>query len=240
MVLGVVFAIFNVFTVIVLLGRRYWRLYPCFCVAQACTAWQALIRIAIPAADRAAWMKLWAPGEWLLLLATSAAVTEAVWRSVEQMRHRWRLVMMAGLIVFVAGLVWAVHTDVTGDWYAQFLNHRVWLMLGLAILAFSGFWFGMGANRVWPRVARMHMGLYAVLMVGHISFGDWGFWQWANTHYRWLEMACCFGWVINSDFLAREFAAIATLQTFRGGARRSLSAFPSRTLRDGQTVFPGR
>lgn len=207
--MGVVFFIVNIVCLAVLVRCRYHKLFPLFLGAQTLTVWQAFVRIFVATDNRWEWIHYWAPGEALLLIATGAAVLESIWRSVQQLSRRARLLTFYGLILFACSLVFAVHSDgVTGQLYDRFLNHRTWLYLMFAILAFCGFWLGICTNHVWPRVARMHMTLYATLMISHVSFGSWTVWEWSNKNYRWLEMLCCVGWCINSGFLARELSAV--------------------------------
>lgn len=244
MALSIAFAVVNAATFGLLIWRRYWKIYPWFCATIATTAWQATVRIFVPIEDRSAWMHLWVPGEAALLCVTGIAIMESLWRCIEQMAQKQRWLVFVGLIGFSVNLAFAVHVDRDGDWYARFLDHRIWLYLCYAILAFSGFWATFASHHLRPRVARMHMTLYAVLMIAHVSFGSSKFWDWANTNYRWVEMACCVGWLINSGFLEREFEeAQKSLDEFRRRKResdlRSSSIHPS-SLPDGRSVTPTR
>lgn len=210
--MGILFLSITLACLIVLIWRKYWRLFPCFVLAQAATVWQAGARLFVITSDRTSWMHIWVPGERILLLATGVALLEAVWRSVEQMSKWPRVATYLGLIVFASFTAFAVHTDVSGDWYDRFWNTRTWIFLGFGIFACAGVLVGLLITRVWPRAASMHMGLYSALMVGHVSFVQSAFFTWANTHYRFLAMACCVGWVINSGFLKNELGQVARAQ----------------------------
>lgn len=198
------FVLVNLLTLAGLLMRRYYRLFPAFTVAFGAATWQAVVALCLPYAPRGSSRAIWAPGEMLAMLAMGAALIEGVWVSVQQLPRTRRACTFGGLLVAAVFLTWDAAEPTPGDWYAQFIGVRQWLWLGAGIFAFCGFWFGLAANRIWPRVARMHMGLLAALACGHALFGGMLNWGDNRLHYRLLEMACCGGWLINSGFLARE------------------------------------
>lgn len=215
--LGLIFAAVNAATLLLLVRRRYYKLFPCFVAALALTAWQAGVTLLVPASPpdyatpRQAAENLalnqtwWAPGEVLLLALTGLALLESVWKSTGQMeaiRRRWTF---AGMLVGVVFLVYDMGSIPSGGWYTQFLGMRVWYLLGCAVFAFFGWWAGMITNHVWPRVLRMHMSLMATLAIFHAIFSSGASWQSTNLNFRSVEIMCCVGWWINSRFLVREF-----------------------------------
>jgi hypothetical protein len=204
--LGFAFLAANLSAFILLLRQRYYRLFPWFSAALAAICWQAFVAAVLPATSRLN-RYLWAPGEALAILLLAAAILDATWRSIHQRcMPLWRQVlMMAGLVVGAAGLAFDTSELTPGqDWYWRFVEIRLWVFLGLALMAFVGFWVGLYDNPRWPRVARMHTGLLATLAASHTLFGGMLHWQSNAINYRLLGIACCGGWLINSRLLAGE------------------------------------
>ncbi len=197
------FLAINALTLIVLLRRRYYRLFPWFMLAMASTTWQAGVRLWLGSSSSML-RYVWTPGEVILMLAITCAICEAVWKSVEQMRERWRNLMYGGFLSIAVGVAWWVMPPLSHEWYRAFIQYRSAVFVGLAVFAFAGFWCGLMANALWPRAARMHITLYTLLVFGHALLTDWLRWGNSNLQYRALEMVCCGGWLINSGFLQQE------------------------------------
>jgi hypothetical protein len=220
MVLGITYLSVNLITLGILAWRRYWQYYPIFCVALATTCWQAGARLfvitdPIPGISkelwaqlsRDSWMHRWAPGEYLLLIATGMALLEGVWRSVERLTPFWREITVGSLALMAGGVAVAVHTAFHGgDWYDQLLFVRVWAFVAFLVFAIAAWGVGytMNRNREWPRAARMHLTLYTCLMVALCWFNDWTAWRLSGTCFRLSEMVCCAGWVMNAEFRVKD------------------------------------
>lgn len=240
--MGILFLACNLACLAVLVRKRYWQLFPCFCAALAATCWQAGATFWVDVADRESWIHYWVPGERCLLALTAIALGEAVWRSVEKLSIGWRELTLAGLVLCAGGLTAWRYTSGSGDWYDQFLIRRTWLYLAFALFSFVGCWVGLMINRkLWPRAARMHLSLYAVLMIAHVWFSDIN--QWGHSHgsYRLTAMLCCAGWIMNAGFRAEELREIAAF--LRADALR-LAGLQAETARaagiDSQIVAPVR
>lgn len=208
MALAISYLTANVACLAVLLWGRYYRLFPWFLAFQSLVCVQAGMRLLIATPDRQAWMRLWVPGEALLLAASVAIASESLWKSLRKVRlSRRHLVLQSYLWVcllsFCAG--WA---STGSDWYDGFLAGRSALFLSLAISAFAACWFGLRYSAAWPRAARMHAALLAALFCGHVVMTDWSQWARSNLNWRLWAMLCCVGWVINCRFLAVEFASV--------------------------------
>ena len=216
----------NILCLLVVLSHRYYRLWPLFCVQQLLVCWQIGMGIYVPLADRAQNVNLWFPGEVLLVMATILGVGEAVWKSLDEIERKWRHASFWGLLMACGSFAYLFRRSVSTDWYSQALADRSIVILGLAFFAFSAVWIGLFYHRHWPRVVRMQIGLYAVLICGRVFLLDWARWASSNNQFRWLEMVCCVGFMINSKFLKGELSAI----------REPLSEIPER--HDGRRSLP--
>jgi len=148
-------------------------------------------------------MRIFAPVEIVLTLATVAAVAEAYWVSLDYIPRVYRWAAWAGLLSFVFWGVSAIQPELSGNWYQQFLELRTNTYLGLAILSAIAFVISL-TNKRPPRAVRMHMGIFAALMIGHVLIVDWQAWRASNISFRLFFVVACGGWVVNSQFLRRE------------------------------------
>lgn len=208
MLFSFVYLAVNILALIAVLANRYYRLWPFFCLAQVLVCWQIGMGIYVPLEDRAMNIGLWLPGEFLLVIALCLGVGEAVWKSLNEIDRRWRQATFWGLATACASFAYFFRRVVSTDWYRQVLADRSIVFLALAFFAFSAVWVGLFYHRHWPRAARMQIGLYAVLMCSHVVLVDWSHWAGSNRQFRWLEMICCAGFVINSNFLKGELLAV--------------------------------
>ncbi len=259
---GIIFVAVNVLTLSLLLWRRYYQYYPLFCVALAATCWQAVARMFVVTAwpipgvsaeqwvqiSRASWMRFWAPGEYVLLAATAAALIEAVWRSVERLKMGWREMAVGCAALASAGVAMAVHTTFQGgNWYDVLVFARVWIMIAFMVFSALAIGIGYSANRKreWPRTARMHLWLYAALMAWMCLFSGWIKWDHNSLAYRVAESLCCVGWVMNADFRVKDLRDGLRLLALRHGGIRIAPRFGRHApepvaapLRSARTVDP--
>lgn len=233
-----VYVVARLLTLSVLWHRRYQRLFPLFASAFAANTAVAVLTAFLPATSRLN-RYLWAPGEMLAIMLTTAAVVEAIWTSVRQLPPRQAAIRFAGILGGAAGLTVEMWRGAAGDWYWQFIAARSYIYAGLGIAAFAGLWFGLWGNRYWPRVARMHAGLITMAVSAHALFGSMSAWRANNLDFRLLEMACGAGWLINSGFLARERRELVTAQTSVAARAPVPGLVPSRLLRAGQIAAQG-
>lgn len=190
------------------LSNRYYRLWPLFCIAQVLACWQIGVGIYVPIADRELNIALWMPGEVLLVTATCMAVGESVWKSLHEIDRKWRHAAFWGLATACASFAYLFRRHVSDDWYRQAMSDRSIVFLGLAFFAFSAVWIGLFYHRQWPRVVRMQIGLYSVLMCAHVLLVDWSHWLGSNRQFRLIEMVACAGFVLNSNFLKGELSEV--------------------------------
>lgn len=216
------FAAANLLTLAVLLYRRYYRIFPIFCGALAASTWQA----GVVSLMRPGWSRgVWFPGEVVAVAMAAAAALEAGWCAVRRLEIQDRLLILGGLAMVATGLTVESRPNLApADWYITFLDARSWVYLGLAILAVCSLWVGwwvrMYRDRHWARAARMHMALFATLMGAHAIFGGMVNWSGNRASYRLLASLCLAGWLVNSNFLAREREAS---RRFLDGFRQSLA-----------------
>ena len=237
MLLSILYLLVNVLCLLAVAWRKYWRLWPAWCLMQALVCWQAYVRIAIPKDDRAVWMTRWAPGEYWLLAIAGIAVMESLWRSLED--WHWRNAICAGTAGFISWVAFRLVYEPSGDWYEVFLARRVALNLDMAILAFIAALSALCWAHRWPRVDRMHACLLAVLMIGHVVISDWSIWGQSALKYRWLEMTVCGGWLLNLHFLAQDYAAIRRAdQIVRQSHGATVDLATALALRNAEILLP--
>ncbi len=202
----------NVACLAVLLHRKYASIWPLFLAFQALTCVQAGVRLVMVwkgLDSDADWMRLWAPGEYLLLLCAAAMVSESLWKSMREVPKSRPLIFFGLWVGILFGTSCLVEIYPDGSWHDKFLVYRTDFFLVIAILTFVGCWTALFYSQFRPRVERMHAGLLAALLFGHIVMVDWSRWGHSNLNYRIWEMICCAGWLINCQFLRREFSSIA-------------------------------
>lgn len=225
MPLSLIYLIANVLCLAVLISRKYYQLWPACVAMQAVTSWQIGVSLFVPAH---ASITFWAVGECALLAATAIAVGEAVWKSLRQMSVINKVMTIGGLALFSGSVAMLVYADEPSRiWPASFFLVREQFFLSIAIGSFAALWIGLMHYREWPKVARMQLGIYAVMMCGHVLIVDWSHWQSSRTAWRILESLCCIGFLINSKFLVLELAAI---QRFLGAVPRWPYSFPKPNL----------
>lgn len=221
MLLPLLYLAVNLACLLTVLALQYWKLWPAWVLMQAAVTWQAFIRLYVPTDDRAAWMRLWHPGEVVLLTACALAILESLWRSLKD--WHWRPLIVAGAATMATWIAWnATQREVYEDWYDRFLGRREGLNLDFALLSVCAALLFLFFIRRSPRVDRMHPWLLASVMVGHVVMADWASWQGSNRQYRWFEMLTCVGWIVNAGFLAVEIAAAS--RKARQSALPSLAA----------------
>ena len=213
----------------ILLRRGYHRLWQWGASAVLVGCWQIAVSAFVPLVDRSANVRWWMPGEIALLIVSSGAVIESLWMALPPFPRRYRTMIVAGLTVSIFSAVAGLRV-LSDDWYDQFLADRKLLWLALAVLAMATLAIGSLRMRDWPRVARMHSAVWAILASSHVLFGDFvSKWRWANSNFRVLEVLCLIGWSVNAGFLVREVEMLVAV------AQRSHDAFPQLTA-----AFAGR
>lgn len=242
MLVSCIYLLLNTLCLAVLCHRRFVRVAPLFLALQTATCVQIGLRLYMASNgldSRGDWMRLWAPGEVVLLLAAIGAALESLWKSMRKIPQS-RPFIFFGLCFGIGTATSCIAMVYWSDnWYKVLLEVRAGIFLGLALLTFVGFWGALLYVQQWPRVSRMHAGLLAALFAGHVLLVDWAQWGASNLNYRIWESLCCFGWIINAQFLHREFSEVE--RRFADVAARLLSGHrpvPGVALRDPVPAIP--
>ncbi len=199
----------NLATLGVLVRSKYYRLWGIFAAQLAVTCWQIGVLAIVGTVDRQAVVSWWLPGDILLVFLCGAAVLEVLWHAMRGFPARNKLMVCGFAVVAMhfAGLSirWIFHLPTYADWFAQARADRAIANLCIATLAIIAAGIAHSFNRHNdPRFVRLHATLIAVLAVGHVLLSDASRWSESHTAYRALELACCLGWLINANLIARE------------------------------------
>lgn len=201
MVLSTAFLVAHVALVLVLFHTRYYtrELYPWFFGFVVAATVQAGVTLVIPVASAWGNRWVWAPTEVLLLLATLAAMGEALWRRMKLMDRLLRFWLLFGLVVSTFSATAILRGLPSGPYtYAQFLADRAWLFCWLAIAGVIGFGFGVSKEVRAPKLTRKHLVIYSLLMIAHTIIPSWDRWAGTNALYRGTVIALYGAWSMSA------------------------------------------
>ncbi len=208
---GIIYAGITCACFAVTLWKRYFRLAPLFTVFLGISAGMSILTLFVPNDDRWKNMFIWAPGEALLLLATVAALIEALSLRTSRMNRFPRFMLLFGILVSSFSVVMYFRVDFAGGgWYDEFLWERIWILLGLGVVGFCGFWFALLKEHGGHWAIRLHLAIFAVLMVAHVLLSSWWtHWTFSNVEYRVVAMSCYVAWAISAVRMDGELRRLA-------------------------------
>ncbi len=205
MELGIIYAIVTCACFGVVLWKGYYRLAKWFTWFLGISAAQSVVTIFVSNDDTWGNSHVWAPVELLLLLATVGALGEALLLRTSRMNRFPRFTLLFGIVVTSFSAVMFFRAEYGGsDWFGRFLWERVWLLLGIGVAGFCGFWFALLKEHGGHWAIRVHLAIFSLLMVAHVLFSSWTAWTVSNLEYRVVAMVCYIAWAISAVRMDRE------------------------------------
>lgn len=209
MLLNLLYLALNVCCLGVLVSAKYYRIWGFLCAQLAVTCWQIIVLLFVPVSDRTMAIRYWLTGDIALVVLCGLAVLEVLWRSMRGFptAHKVGVCIYSCVGMHFAGLSmrWLMGIPTHADWIVQYRSDRMMANLCIATLAIIAAGVAHSFNRDNdPRFVRFHGTIVAVLACGHVLLSDMTHWSEARAAYRMLEVACCFGWMINANLTGKE------------------------------------
>ncbi len=207
---GIIYAGITCVCFAVALWKRYFRLAKWFTLFLGVSAGMSILTLFVPPDDRWKNVYVWAPGEAILLISTLAALVEALLLRTSRMNRLPRFWLLFSLLVTSFGVVMYFRVDFAGGGlYDEFLWERTWLLLGMGVVGFCGFWFALLKEHGGHWAIRLHLAIFAVLIVAHVLLSSWAAWTLSNVEYRVVAMACYGAWAISAVRMDAELKRLA-------------------------------